>query len=243
MKLEGQVAVVTGASRGLGLAIAEALSAEGATVACVARASRELDDAVAGLAARGARARAFAADVTHDGEMKAAIDGAAAAFGRLDLVILNAGGWRPGKIHETSEADWDATVNLNLKGAFLTLRHAIPHLIARGQGTVVAIGSIGALTGSTGAAAYSASKWGLRGLLESAALELKPHRIRVGMIHPHNINSAGRDYPPGTVDRDRNVEPADVARTVAFLCTAPDYVAIGNVTVWPLAAGISSFMG
>jgi NADP-dependent 3-hydroxy acid dehydrogenase YdfG len=61
------------------------------------------------------------------------------------------------------------------------------------------------------------------------------------MVHPHNINSLGRDYPAGTPDRDRNVEPADVARTVAFICTAPDYVAIGNVNVWPLAAGIGSF--
>jgi NAD(P)-dependent dehydrogenase (short-subunit alcohol dehydrogenase family) len=100
---------------------------------------------------------------------------------------------------------------------------------------------IGALVGSTGAAAYSASKWGLRGLLESAALELKPHRIRVGIVYPHNINSFGRDYTPGE-DRDRNVEPDDVARTVAFMCTAPDYVSIGSVNVWPLAAGIGTTM-
>lgn len=241
MKLEGRVALVTGASRGLGLAIADALAAEGAAIACVARASQELDDAVAGLKARGARSAGFGGDVTRDADMKAAVDGAVAAFGGLDIVILNAGGWRPGTIHETSEADWDAMVALNLKGAFLTLRHAVPHLIARGAGTVVGIGSIGALVGSTGAAAYAASKWGLRGLLESAALDLEPHRIRVGMVHPHNINSLGRDYRAGTPDRDRNLEPADVAGTVAFLCTAPDYVSIGNVTVWPLAAGIGSF--
>jgi 3-oxoacyl-[acyl-carrier protein] reductase len=132
-------------------------------------------------------------------------------------------------------------VDLNLKGAFLTLRHAIPHLIAREAGTVIGIGSIGALVGSTGAAAYSASKFGLRGLLESAALELKPHRIRVGMVYPHNINSVGNEYPPGSAERDGNVEPEDVARTVLFMCTAPDYVSIGHATVWPLAAGISSF--
>ena len=242
MKLEGKVALVTGASRGLGAAIASALGAEGAAVACVARPSRELDKTVAHLRNHAVRAAGFGADVTNDSAMKAAVDGAVAALGHLDVVILNAGGWRGGKIHETSEADWDAMVDLNLKGAFLTLRHAIPHLIAREAGTVIGIGSIGALVGSTGAAAYSASKFGLRGLLESAALELKPHRIRVGVVYPHNINSVGNEYPPGSPERDGNVEPEDVARTVLFMCTAPDYVSIGHATVWPLAAGISSFM-
>lgn len=241
MKLEGQVALVTGASKGLGAAIAWALGSEGAAVACVARPSKELEKFEARMRQHAMRAAGFGADVTRDEQVKAAVDGAVGAFGRLDIVVLNAGGWRPGKIHETSEADWDALVDLNLKGAFLTLRHAIPHLIARESGTVIGIGSIGSLVGSTGAAAYAASKFGLRGLLESAALELKPHRIRVGIVYPHNINSVGNEYPPGSPERDSNVEPEDVARTVAFLCTAPDYVSIGHVNVWPLAAGISSF--
>ena len=238
MRLEGTVALVTGASRGLGLAIAGALGAEGAAVACVARAGDELDGAVRALRAAGRDAGAFPADVTREDQVAAAVTGAVRAFGRLDIVVLNAGTWRGAALRDTTEADWDFLLDLNLKGAFLTLKHAIPHLIAS-AGHVIGIGSFGALVGSPGSAAYAASKWGLRGLLESAALELKPHRVRVCLVHPHNMNSAGRDIAPGTPERDRNLETADVARLVTFVCTAPDYVSIGNVTIWPLAAGVS----
>jgi NADP-dependent 3-hydroxy acid dehydrogenase YdfG len=96
--------------------------------------------------------------------------------------------------------------------------------------------------GQPGAAAYAASKWGLRGLLESVALEVKPHRVRVSLVHPHQMNSAGGAIERGSAECDRAVEPADVAAMVAFVCTAPEHVAVGNVTVWPLAAGIGDFM-
>ena len=150
--------------------------------------------------------------------------------------------WQGAKIHETSEAQWDLLLDLNLKGAFLALKHATPWLIEQHGGTVVGIGSFGALVGQPGSAAYAASKWGLRGLLESAALELRPHRVRVAMVHPHNMNTAGPPIAPGSPERERNVDPEDVARTVAYMYTAPAHVTIGHVTVWPIAAGISATM-
>jgi NAD(P)-dependent dehydrogenase (short-subunit alcohol dehydrogenase family) len=238
MKLRDQVALVTGASRGLGLAIARALAAEGAAVACMARAGGELDRAGHSLAAQGAQAVMIAGDVTRDADADAAVRRTLQSFGRLDIVVLNAGTWQAAPVHETSEEQWDRLLDLNLKGAFLTLRHAVPHLIARRGGTIVGISSIGGLVGAAGEAAYRASKWGLRGLLESVALELKPHRVRVSIVHPHSINSAGADYAPDSAERDRHVEPEDVARLVAFVCCAPSYVSLGNVTVWPLSAGI-----
>lgn len=238
MRLQDQVALVTGASHGLGLAIARALAAEGASIAAVARPGPGLDAAVAGLAAAGARAFTAPADVTRAAEIEAAVGAAAARWGRLDVVVLNAGTWEGAPIHETSEESWDRLIDLNLKGAFLTLKYAIPHLVARRRGTIVGIDSLGGRVGQPGSAAYAASKWGLRGLLESAALELKPHRVRVSLVAPHNMNSAGRPIEPGSPERDRNLETADVAALVAFLCAAPDHVAIGDVTVWPLATGI-----
>src|SRR4029077_2245401 len=120
---------------------------------------------------------------------------------------------------------------LNLKGAFLALKHAVPWLIAQRRGTVVGISSLGGLVGPPGSSAYAASKWGLRGLLESAALELKPHRVRVTIVHPHQMNSAGRAIESGSPDRDKNLETADVASLVAWICTAPDYVSVGNVSI------------
>jgi len=238
MRLQDQVALVTGASHGLGLAIARALAAEGAALACLSRPGPALEEAVAGLRAAGTQALAVPADVTREAEVAAALRAAVEHWGRLDIVVLNAGTWQGAPLHETSEEMWDRLLDLNLKGAFLTLKHAIPWLIAQRRGTVVGIDSLGGRVGQPGSAAYSASKWGLRGLLESAALELKPHRVRVSLVAPHQMNSAGRRIEPGSPERDRSLETADVAALVAFVCTAPEHVAIGNVTIWPLATGI-----
>jgi NAD(P)-dependent dehydrogenase (short-subunit alcohol dehydrogenase family) len=239
MKLQGKVALVTGASRGLGLAISRALVAEGAAVAAMARAGDELDRAVEAIAASGGRAAAAPADVTVASAVDGAVRETVARWGGLDIVVLNAGTWQGAPLAETSEAMWDQLLNLNLKGAFLVLRAAVPHLATRGSGTVIGISSLGGWVGQPGSAAYAASKWGLRGLLESAALELKPQRVRVSIVSPHNINSAGRDIAPASAERDRKIEPGEIASLVAWICTAPDHVSVGNVTIWPLAAGIT----
>ena len=238
MRLQDQVALVTGASHGLGLAISHALAAEGASIAGLARAGRGLDEAVAGLRAAGAQVHAVPADVTNAAQVEAAVRAVIERWGRLDIVVLNAGTWQGAPLHETSEEMWDLLLDLNLKGAFLTLKYAIPWLTAQGRGTVVGIDSLGGRVGQAGSAAYAASKWGLRGLLESAALELKPRRVRVSLVAPHRMNSAGRAIAAGSPERDHDLETADVAALVAFICTAPQHVAIGNATIWPLAAGI-----
>jgi NAD(P)-dependent dehydrogenase (short-subunit alcohol dehydrogenase family) len=238
-RLAGHHALVTGGSRGLGFAIVRALAQEGATVALLARPGAELDRAVALLAADGSHALAAPADVTRADEVDRAVRAAVERFRSLDLVILNAGTWHGSPIHETSEAMWDSLLDLNLKGAFLTLRATLPTLIAQKRGTIVGISSLGGLVGQSGSAAYAASKWGLRGLLESAALELKPHRIRVSLVYPHNINSAGRAIAQGSEERFKALEPADVASLVAWICCAPEYVSVGNVTIWPVDAGIT----
>jgi len=240
MRLSNQVALVTGGSRGLGLAIGHALATEGAAVACVARAGAELDRAVEQLRRTGSQALAAAADVTRADEVEHAVRATIEQWGRLDIVVLNAGTWKGAPVHETTEEVWDQLLDLNLKGAFLTLRSALPWLIDRRRGTVVGIASLGAWVGQPNASAYAAAKWGLRGLLESVALEVKPHGIRVSIVAPHNINSAGRRIDPASDERRHAIESADVAAMVAFICTAPDFVSIGNVTVWPVGAGIRS---
>lgn len=239
MNLENQVALITGGSKGLGFAIARALTAEGASVALLARASAELTGAVKQLESAGAKALAAPADVTKSDEVERAVRATLERWGRLDILVLNAGTWFGSPLAETTEAQWDTLLDLNLKGAFLALKHAAPWMIQQKRGTVVGIASLGAWVGQPGSAAYAASKWGLRGLLESAALELKPHRVRVSIVSPHNINSAGKDIAPGTPERDRNLEPVEIASLVAWISSAPEHVAVGNVTIWPLAAGIA----
>ena len=240
MRLEHQVALITGASHGLGLATARALALEGAAVACVARPGAELERAVAALRATGAQALAAPADVTRADEVERAVQATLEQWGRLDIVVLNAGTWKGAPLVETSEALWDQLLDLNLKGAFLTLKSTLPWLIERRRGTIVGIASLGAWVGQANASAYAASKWGLRGLLESVALEAKPHGIRVSIVSPHNMNSAGRAIAPGSEERLHHLEPAEVAALVTFVCTAPDHVSVGNVTVWPVGAGLVS---
>ena len=182
---------------------------------------------------------AVEADATRADQVERSVRAVLDRWKRLDIVILNAGTWQGAPIHETSEAMWDQLLGLNLKGAFLALKAALPTLIAQRSGTVVGINSLGGLVGQSGSAAYAASKWGLRGLLESAALELKPHRIRVSLVYPHNINSAGRAIAPESDERNKAIEPAEVASLVAWICCAPDHVSVGNVTIWPIDAGIT----
>ena len=239
MKLEGQVALITGGSRGLGLAIGRALAAEGAAIACLARAGEELERAVAELSGSGARAFAVPANVTAAAEVERAVETTLAKWKRLDIVILNAGTWQGAPLPDTSEQMWDLLLDLNLKGAFLTLRHALPAMIRQRRGTVIGIGSLGGWVGQPGSAAYAASKWGLRGLLESVALEVKPHGVRVSLVHPHNMNSSGRALAPDSPERVRMIETSEVASLIAWICAAPGYVSVGNVTIWPQAAGIT----
>jgi NAD(P)-dependent dehydrogenase (short-subunit alcohol dehydrogenase family) len=240
MSLQDQVALVTGASHGLGLAIAHALGAERASIACLARPGRALDDAAAALSAGGGKAIAVPADVTQAAEVERAVATVIETWGRLDIVVLNAGTWAGAPLHETTEEMWDRLLDLNLKGAFLTLRAAIPWFLRQRRGTVIGIDSLGGRVGQAGSAAYAASKWGLRGLLESAALELKPHRVRVSLVAPHMMNSDLKPIDPASPDRDRTLEVREVASLVAFICTAPDHVSIGNATIWPLSTGIKA---
>jgi len=242
MNLTGQVALVTGASHGLGLAIARALAAEGASIACLARAGAGLDQAVASLEAAGASALAVPGDVTREPDVEAAVRQTLERWGRLDLAIINAGTWDGAPLHETTLEMWNKLIDLNLKGAFLTLKHVAGWMIEQKHGTIVGIGSIGGLAGQPGSAVYAASKWGLRGLLESAALELRAHGIRVSMVFPHNINSAKKPIAPDSPERRTQLEPEEIAGLVAFLCAAPDHVHLAHATVWPLAAGISVSM-
>jgi NADP-dependent 3-hydroxy acid dehydrogenase YdfG len=240
MKLRNQTAMITGASQGLGLAIARRLAAEGADVSLVARAGEKLDQAAAEVAKLGVKAIGVGADVTRSAEVERAVKRTLDDFGRIDVLVLNAGTWQGAPIAETSEETWDTLLDLNLKGAFLALKHSIPAMVAQKGGTVIGIASLGALVGQPGSAAYAASKWGLRGLLESAALELKPHHVRVSLVYPHNINSAGREIAPGSEERDKNLETSEIADMIAWIASAPAHVSVGNVTIWPIQAGLKA---
>ena len=177
--LAGKVALVTGASRGLGRAIAGALADEGCRVVVSARregACRTAADAIGGLA--------LPADVTDDAQVKALIAACEQAYGRLDVLINNAGTVEPFAAVETMPTDaWDAAFALNVKGVMLCAKHAVPLLKRRG-GAIVNISSRAGLSGQPNHGAYSATKFAVNGLTEALAQELGPHGIRVNALCP-----------------------------------------------------------
>jgi len=193
--LDGQVAVVTGASRGIGRGIAEALAAAGATVAVTARSVADAAVVSDAIIADGGEASAHGLDVTEVASIRDVIDGIVAQHGRLDVAVVNAGLGSNLPALEVDEDHWDSMMDVNLKGAFFTAQACARHLVASGSGRIVAISSQASLVGIVDHVAYSASKGGLNQMVRVLALEWGPKGVTVNAIAPTFI------YTPGTAER------------------------------------------
>ena len=237
MELAGRVALVTGAGSGIGKATALRLAKAGARVGVLSDTAREVETTAQEFKAAGSEAIALVADVGDAEAMKAAIDQLVQQFGRLDIVIANAGingVWAP--IDEITPAEWDETINTNLKGTYLTLHYSVPHLKAAGSGAVVIVSSInGTRTFSnTGSTAYSCTKAAQVTMAKMIALELARHKIRVNAVCPGRIETEIQDnsfprniekvkepveFPRGQIPlTDNNPGSAeDVAELIVFL--------------------------
>jgi NAD(P)-dependent dehydrogenase (short-subunit alcohol dehydrogenase family) len=181
-RLRGKVALVTGASSGIGLAVTQRFAAEGARVLAVAR--RPEVESVASAAA--GEVTGFRADISRPQDVEAMVQACAERFGRLDILCNNAGTGGPNgvRIHELGLDDWDRVMATNLRGTFLTLRAAIPLMIASGGGSIVNMASVGSFRASPGSSAYITSKGGLLMLTRTAALEYIQDNIRVNAVCP-----------------------------------------------------------
>lgn len=191
MEFQGKVALVTGAGSGIGKATALRLAASGARVVVLSRTMEEVAETRDDIEARGGQALAIDADISDEGEMARAVERTLAAYDRLDIVVANAGingMWAP--IDELTPEEWDKTIRINLRGTFLTLHFAVPHLKREG-GSVIIVSSInGNRTFTTaGATAYSATKAAQVAMMQQLALELGKHRIRVNAVCPGAIET------------------------------------------------------
>jgi NAD(P)-dependent dehydrogenase (short-subunit alcohol dehydrogenase family) len=235
--LDGKVALVTGAGSGIGKATALKLAAEGAAVVAMSRTRDEVEATAAEIEAAGGRAKAAVADVTDDAGMKALVAETLGHFGRLDIVVANAGingVWAP--IETLTPEEWDTTIAINLRGTYLTIHHAVPALEAAGGGAIVVVSSInGTRTFSTpGASAYSVTKAGQLALVQQLALELGRRKIRINAVCPGAIesrisdNTEKRDsdktgipvhFPEGDIPLTggKSGKAEDVADVIAFL--------------------------
>ncbi|HMI70602.1 MAG TPA: SDR family NAD(P)-dependent oxidoreductase [Solirubrobacteraceae bacterium] len=231
--MDGRVAVVTGAGRGLGAAIAEELAARGATV-MVADVDRELATATAEqIASTGEplrRASSAACDVSDPAAVAALFDAVVAEHGRIDVLVNNAGVGAVAPSEELSLEVWSRTLAVNLTGTFLCAQAAVRHMLPAGRGVIVNVGSVFAATGMPMRAAYAASKHGVVGLTKVLGTEWATRGIRVVAVDPAYVRTALDDadqraggYTAEDIERrtpmGRYAEPAEIARVVAFLAS------------------------
>jgi 3-oxoacyl-[acyl-carrier protein] reductase len=188
--LEQQVAIVTGGAQGIGLAIAAAIGARGGRVLVADVDGAQAKEAVSSLAASGAEIDAVAADVTSERDQSDLVEACIARFGRLDLLVNNAGVTRDGYIAKLTEADFDLVVDVSLKGAWLGTRAVAPLFRQQKSGCIVNISSLSGKVGNPGQTNYSAAKAGLIGLTKAAAKELGPSGVRVNAVQPGLIRTA-----------------------------------------------------
>lgn len=224
---EGKVAVITGAARGIGQAIAVDLAERGADVALCDLKKEWLDETVAAIESQGRKALALAVDVGESEAVNACVKEALGAFGRIDVMVNNAGITKDTLLMRMSDQDWDDVLRVNLKGTFLFSRAVARPMMKQRGGSIVNIASIIGLIGNAGQANYAASKAGVIALTKSTAKELAPRGVRANSIAPGFISSKMTDALPREV-RDQMManipmarfgEPEDIAKAVAFLAS------------------------
>lgn len=229
--LEGQVAIVTGASLGIGRSIALALARNGAKVSLAARSEPALHAVQAEIEAGGGQAASFPTDVSRETEVADLVRGTVERFGRLDILVNNAGIGIFGPLAEMRTEEWDRIMAVNARGPFLLCREAIPYLKRQGQGSIINIASVVGIKGYANQAAYSASKHAVMGMSKALARELQEDGIRVHAICPGGVSTqmAGQARPD--LDRSVLMQPDEIADVVLFLLTRRGNAVIDEIHV------------
>ena len=229
--LTGQVVLITGGSRGIGLATAQRLGRMGARVAICGRSPATLDQAASLLRGAGIEVFALSTDVTRGDQIATLVSQTQCTLGPIDILVNNAGMGVFGAFHELTETDWDNMMNTNLKSAFLVSRAVAPEMIRRKTGHIIHISSLAGKNTFANGAIYCASKWGLLGLSGCMGEDLRAYGVRVSAICPGSV--ATEFSPHAGKDPSKMLQAEDVAHTVAALVTQAPGSFISEVQMRP----------
>ncbi len=230
--LAGQVAVITGAGRGIGAAIARSLSRLGATTVLCGRTRSPLDATAKAIASAGRRAEVVPCDVSDLASVDAAGQKIQSSLGRVDILVNNAGiGGSRFPLHQLPPDAWDQILNINLRGVYYMIRAFAPMMIAARSGHIINISSLAGKNALPNGAAYAASKWGLNGLTYSVAEELRGHNIRVSVVCPGSVDT--ELSPHAGKDRAKMLQPEDVAHAVEMLVTQAPQSFVSEILLRP----------
>jgi 3-oxoacyl-[acyl-carrier protein] reductase len=237
MSLSGRVALVTGASQGIGRACALKLAQNGAAVALAARNQEKLQQLVSEITASGGKAAAFPVDVAHEDQVKSAFKSAIAQFGKIDILVNNAGITRDQLVMRMKRADWDAVLNTNLTSAYLCIQQAIGSMLKQRWGRIINITSVFGQMGQAGQANYASSKAGLIGLTMAIAREVASRNITCNAVSPGFIETAmtagfSEEFKENAlkmIPLGRIGTPEDAAHAVAFLASEEASYITGHV--------------
>jgi NADP-dependent 3-hydroxy acid dehydrogenase YdfG len=247
--LEGQAVIVTGASSGIGEATARTLAARGARVALVARRADRLEKLASEIAGRGHTALAIEADVTDQEQAIAAVERTVGDFGRLDVLVNNAGVMLLGPIAGAPTEEWDRMVDINVKGLLYMTHAAVPHLVEAAKDSprevadLVNISSVAGRVASAGAGVYNLTKFGVGAVSESLRQELSPQNVRVTIIEPgavktelvDHLRPEIRPHVASRFDDIKTLEAHDIADAIEYAVTRPAHVSINELLIRPTA--------
>ncbi|HEY2922233.1 MAG TPA: SDR family oxidoreductase [Candidatus Binatia bacterium] len=217
--LDGKVALVTGAGRGIGKAIAISLAKSGCRVILAARTREQLDGVRETIRTNGGEAVAIAVHLTRDDELERLVEQSCKAWGSVDILINNAGWGKRAPVIRANVEDWDQTLRLNLRAPMILAQKLLPAMVAKGEGAVINIGSVSGKTGEANGAAYSASKFGLIGFTQSLYEEVREHGIKVSVILPGFVDTPL--IPPNRqLDRSKMIQADDIAQAVHYILSS-----------------------
>jgi NADP-dependent 3-hydroxy acid dehydrogenase YdfG len=231
MELKGKSALITGASSGLGRAIAIELGKEGAKVAVLARRQEQLAETAGLVDQAGGTGLAIPTDVTDPEQVSAAVERAAGELDGLDILVNNAGLGIFKRVEEMSIEEWDRQINVMIRGAFLVSHYALPHLYRREAGHVINVSSLWAIRFCPTCAAYTAAKFGVRGFTQSLREEAREHNVRVTNIMPGTVATEFFDKSNWSTDTSAALRDEDIAATALFALKLPDHAVMEEVTL------------